>query len=104
MLPLVVVVVYKCLDAAMQVMSIITRLKIHVFMFQGPEKPLNPYVINGASFAIHGYTDVLKFLDCLHIFLRGKLAALIRVNDPRLPMLFNGRFDELNHPTRLHAI
>jgi hypothetical protein len=40
MLPLVVVVVYKCLDAAVQVMSITTRLKIHVFMFQGPEKPL----------------------------------------------------------------
>ena len=104
MLPLIVVVVYKCLDAAVQVMPIITRLKIHVFLFKLPEKPLNSNIIHGVPLTIHGYANVLKFLDCLRIFRRVNLGTLLRVIDPRLLTLFNDRIDELIYPTRLHAI
>lgn len=85
--------------------AIFKHMDEHAFIFNGLPQALNKNVVNGPAFPVHADSDrPFAHLQQRCIFIAGELAALIRVDDLWLPILFNSFFYYLCAPGGRHDI
>lgn len=99
-----VVVVHKGLDLALKLHAVATGIQIHPLPFDRAPKPLDPGVVRGSAFAVHGDSDLQVLLNVLRPKLTGVLAVLIAVDDLRGAVTLNSLLEHTQAPRRIHRV
>jgi hypothetical protein len=83
------VVVDVVLNSFIKFKTIIDGIEIDIVMFERFPEPFYPDIVQGTSFTVHGYHDVLVFEE-LGPQRTGVLTPLVTVENLRLAMSFDG--------------
>ena len=73
-------------------------------VFDRSKESLNINVISGPAFSIHRYLNGFQAFYITNIFIRAKLAALIRVYDLRFTIFVYCHSQSINNPFSLHSV
>ena len=87
--PLVVVILHVPLDPLKKLVTIIRRVQIHVFSFQGPPKAFYPFIIQATAASIHADLNFMSFKK-FNPGLTGELRTLVGVDYFGFPVSGNG--------------
>lgn len=99
-----VIVADVVLNSFKKFRTIIGGMQVDVIVLDGFPEPLDPHIVQGSAFAIHGYPGFEVGFYISSPFDTGVLATLIRVYDLGLSISGDGVCQNLHTPRGFHGV
>ena len=81
----------------------VVGVQVNLLVFDAFPEPLDQHVVDPTTLTVHADLDAV-LLDQVDKLCAGKLAALVRVEDPRCAMALDGLFDRFHAKIGRHAV